>query len=111
MMNTDPAWGQEYIPEELKKKLTTKDVQVIKTMETDKIDINKIEQARQQLIAQSFIETEPDVFTLKNGSEWTIISIDKETGMLTKTKYTKVITEDTMWAIHGYYTRDLNLET
>ena len=68
-----------------------------------------LEEAQIQLQSQGYTETEPNTYILKNKSEWIIINIDPDTGVITKTKYEKVISEDTMWAIHGYYTRDLRL--
>lgn len=108
MMNTDPAWGTEYIPEELKNKLTTQETEVMKQVAINKIDVVQIQDAKIQLINQGFIETDPETFMLKQPSEWTIIKIEPD-GVMTTTKYTKVIKKDTMWAIHGYYTRDLRL--
>lgn len=111
MMTTDPAWGQQYIPKELKDKLTTTKTEIVINKQKWTYEEKNLDIIRSDFILKDFTEINKNRYGKKipQESQYIEVEIDTDKKEITQITYTKQLSKETLWEIHGYYTRDLRL--
>ena len=109
MMTTDPAWGQPFIPRDLKDKLSEEYIESKTEINTQVILLENIPKAIEELISQGFKKVSENVYAYNSKYKDVNTTINPETGYIVSIVKDKVLSREGYWEILGYYTRDLRL--
>jgi hypothetical protein len=109
MMTTDPAWGQSFIPMDLKKKLSEQYVESKTEVNVQRVALDMIDENVKDLLTKDFKVIEEDTLEYSTPLKHITIRIDRVTGDFISTITDKVMSREGYWEILGYYTRDLRL--
>lgn len=109
MMTTDPAWGQSFIPKELKTRLSEEFSEEKTVIDIQVIAKDTIDKNITSLISDGFTKISDNRLERRSDVQYIGIDINRETGEFKSTIINKTIVTQGYWEILGYYTRDLRL--
>ena len=109
MMTTDPAWGQQFIPQDLKKKLSENYSESKTEINTQIVLVDKVQANIDSLITQGYKQVSDNRFEYSSPTQEISIEVDKLNGVFVSTIKNIVLSRQGYWEILGYYTRDLRL--
>ena len=109
MMTTDPAWGQSFIPKELKDKLSNNFSEISTSTDVQFIRLDRIDDNVSSLLKNGYVKIKDDEYVKVSDVQTIVVVVERNTGKFVTTITQKKLIRQGYWEILGYYTRDLRL--